>query len=233
MEADSPDTSSREQTLIQRRDATQMTQRRSEFDSDEQILLTAPPPQPPPSVRHTSSPPVTGAADNIRGTLGFASSRVLRGSVATYRDDLESLAFSLAYLLNGKLPWSNIDLGLEDENEADREKKGAQEKIAITAQQRIDNMLEYLAGVQDTCTGEDLCLETSVIACPAANLINDMLLHARSLEPSSKPDYVMLKAKAMNALTSLGKVSDGLRFDWEIEGISWSPIDGSIVNKNY
>ena len=53
-------------------------------------------PQPPPSQQSSQQP-----ALHMYGTLNFASSRSLRGAEPVFRDDLEGLAFSLLYLLQG------------------------------------------------------------------------------------------------------------------------------------
>ena len=42
---------------------------------------------------------------HMYGTLNFASSRSLRGAEPVFRDDLEGLAFSLLYLLQGTYVW--------------------------------------------------------------------------------------------------------------------------------
>ncbi|KAI1784113.1 kinase-like domain-containing protein [Ganoderma leucocontextum] len=48
----------------------------------------------------TDSPP-----SGRRGTVPFCSLRALAGEAALPRDDLESLAYTVAYLLRGTLPW--------------------------------------------------------------------------------------------------------------------------------
>ena len=45
----------------------------------------------------------------IDGTLAFSSINVLQGNQCNEKDDLESLAYSLAYLLEGSLPWDRIE----------------------------------------------------------------------------------------------------------------------------
>ena len=69
------------------------------------------------STSYAASPAAAAAADTaplgrsrgkVSGTLEFSSSRVLQGLTAQPRDDLESLAYCLAYLLHGRLPWSQM-----------------------------------------------------------------------------------------------------------------------------
>eukprot|EP01041_Mallomonas_annulata_P001280 gene1280-2468_t len=158
--------------------------------------------------------------DTIQGTLGFASSRILRGEKAQERDDLESLAFSLAYLLQGRLPWSNIELELETND--------INKYTGLTTEMKISTMIQEMASRQDAIKPTELCGDLKDEK--AALLIADILEHARSIEYDAKPDYSMLKAKAMQALTT---VSPLIKYDWGNEGISWSPIDGSLKYEYY
>jgi len=47
--------------------------------------------------------------DNNIGTLSFASIRVSMGKKYSETNDLESLAYSLAFLMNGSLPWDKFE----------------------------------------------------------------------------------------------------------------------------
>lgn len=53
----------------------------------------------PPPPKHTITP------DRVRFQLQFYSTRTLKGGIPTYRDDLESMMYTIAYLLYGTLPW--------------------------------------------------------------------------------------------------------------------------------
>lgn len=46
--------------------------------------------------------------DAWRGTMLFSSANVDSGSKITFRDDLESVIFTLAYLRTGRLPWNGV-----------------------------------------------------------------------------------------------------------------------------
>lgn len=45
---------------------------------------------------------------NLIGTLRYASTRAHKGNCLSYRDDLESLLYSLVYIFRKKLPWQNM-----------------------------------------------------------------------------------------------------------------------------
>ena len=54
----------------------------------------------------TTTTTTTTATDALRGTLLFSSAAAMRGVRCSYKDDLECLAYALAYLLCNDLPWS-------------------------------------------------------------------------------------------------------------------------------
>ena len=45
-----------------------------------------------------------------RGTIRYASVHAHLGRTASRRDDLESLAYTLLFLLNGRLPWQGFQV---------------------------------------------------------------------------------------------------------------------------
>jgi serine/threonine protein kinase len=81
----------------------------------------APPPVPPPthppylSVRwrdkHNEHVKYDQRPDDFRGTIRYASVHAHLGRTTSRRDDLESLAYTLSFLLNGRLPWQGYQVG--------------------------------------------------------------------------------------------------------------------------
>ena len=49
--------------------------------------------------------------DDFRGTIRYASVHAHLGRTGSRRDDLESLAYTLMFLLKGRLPWQGFQVG--------------------------------------------------------------------------------------------------------------------------
>lgn len=50
--------------------------------------------------------------DDFRGTIRYASVHAHLGRTGSRRDDLESLAYTLMFLLKGRLPWQGFQVPL-------------------------------------------------------------------------------------------------------------------------
>ncbi|KAL5639013.1 hypothetical protein ACGC1H_003402 [Rhizoctonia solani] len=64
-------------------------------------------PAPSPTQVTESYPPGISDVTTVFGTLPYASLNAHRGLKLTYRDDMESSAYTLLFLLRGSLPWSH------------------------------------------------------------------------------------------------------------------------------
>jgi hypothetical protein len=121
----------------------------------------------------------TGHTDaETRGTLGFATSRSLLGQEVFYRDDLESLSFALAYLLNGELPWSALELELYEyafsyADNGDSGDLGAPGALAR------EQMVLAIAAKKEGLSPEELCGDGDKSRTPAAKAVTYLCRYAR------------------------------------------------------
>lgn len=142
----------------------------------------------------------------VAGTMGFSSADTLLGRGGLERDDVESLAYTLAFLLAGRLP-------------------------AFVSAPAADT--RQVAATKARCSALDLlCGEAELAATPAGLLIEAMLHHVQSLprhDRAAKPDYDFLLTQADAALVACTHAP----LDWEVQGIHWSPDTGVVVNQFY
>ena len=80
----------------------------------------------------------------LTGSTRYASINALKGFEQSRRDDMESLAYVLAYLIRGSLPWQGIAAKTKDEKYA----KILNKKINISAEKLLKNepreLIEYI-----------------------------------------------------------------------------------------
>ena len=237
--------------------------------------------------------PLGRSRGKVSGTLEFSSSRVLQGLTAQPRDDLESLAYCLAYLLHGHLPWSEMcgypihtsstlssssgvpPLGRPPWSNLDR-------TAALDTLDVIEMTAEAAAEAKEACFAGSRGLFTSGAGtgggtgphgppsgshmAVAEDFVHRVLAHARGLAGNggrgtamaeaaaeatwgtcgggrgnaataavaALPDYAALRREAADALALMG-VAEGadVIFDWEVEGVTWSTVDGSLALEGY
>jgi serine/threonine protein kinase len=164
----------------------------------------------------------------LRGTLIFSSVRVMRGEPCTAWDDLESLAYSLAYLLCNDLPWARLATNKEPEVSSFESAMNYDfDKILIkdVLQSKVD------------CSPDDIC-SSNVRSSRAAMAISLLLRHVNDRHLFEKPDLNMLIAMLQDQL-AVEKAAVSSRseleyeYDWVKEGISWSETDGHLINSFY
>jgi serine/threonine protein kinase len=160
--------------------------------------------------------------------LGFSTANILRGNNSTYRDDVESLAFTIAYLLTGTLPsWCNFDFILNQYKELYGDVVSYDDDI-------LRDFISQAIIRKQTCSIDDLCGAYSSSAI--AEFVSVILQHARLLSWNDKADFDML-------FTALNRIKNELseeieddhqhKFEWLKEGIHWSHVDGSLVYDTY
>jgi casein kinase I family protein HRR25 len=89
----------------------------------------------------------------LTGTPRYASINALKGFEQSRRDDLESLAYTLVYLIKGELPWQEIIAKTKDE----RNKKILEKKMEISSRKLCEGLplefakfLDYVKNLQYT-----------------------------------------------------------------------------------
>lgn len=178
--------------------------------------------------------------NGFEGTLGFSSVRVMQGEIACERDDLEALAYSLAYLLTGNLPWSRLlergcqitmrDMGYRDLSTVSLVSEVKSFKDQCTFKDFFSSSSSSYTSSENT---DAYCLLPDQLA--TADFIYSVLCHAKNLQPDQKPDYTYFRQQACRVLTDTIRRSSGATaaYDWESAGITWSSTDGVISTEGY
>lgn len=150
----------------------------------------------------TSTTTQCETVDIISGTAAFSSSSVLSGARCGERDDLESLAYSLAYLLQGSLPWDAKIRSYDSDSASD----------CLTEEENIERVrlaIQLLVAQKKSCCSYiDLFgVHESELEhrgnFPVAQFILEILHYARSLPIGTKPDYSKLLKLADDAALAL------------------------------
>ena len=108
--------------------------------------------------------------DDFRGTIRYASVHAHLGRTGSRRDDLESLAYTLMFLLKGRLPWQGFQVLLYCAHSKLRasslihteQLSGSKAHILLAlTHSRIELVPVLFVGVQQTASksfeGPDLC----------------------------------------------------------------------------
>ena len=104
-----------------------------------------------------------GFRGTFTGTLKFCSSNAQRGNQLSRRDDMESLGYTILYLLKGKLPWQNLNQNFNEK------------EIYI----KTYAMKKYMP-IKRLCKG-----------CPKE--LENFFKHVRSLKFQEEPNYDYLR----------------------------------------
>ena len=146
---------------------------------------------------------------SLRGTLSYSSINAMNGVRGSARDDLESLAYSLAYMLCNQLPWTQL---INEHSNADN----------------LDNLVQLVQDCKRGTSSESLCI-TTLRTTAVAHAVSAIHAHAKQLSPSEIPDFMLLKKIVTNAILVHQSECAIDKFDWTIEGINWSSDDGCPV----
>ena len=146
---------------------------------------------------------VGSSEETFAGTARFASANALRDGPAVPGDDLESLAYALAYLLCGTLPWS-----AESEATAD---DVIDEARALADQKDAVEPGDLVSGVRD----DDPLFDV------AAGVCADLLAEARRPEPDAARASASVAARLPRTPPPLDWVAAGVA--WDAEGVLHLP----------
>lgn len=160
-----------------------------------------------------SSPRDTNLKHIFSGTPRFASVSALRnhGGGATAADDLESICYTLAFLLKGEMPWS-------EESEANAK-----------TQEGAHHLASLKSATNPLCKGNG----------PADRAINSLLEHARECQKKgTAPDYLnSCLATVENALLEESSIKSDLfsssKYDWDQQNLKWSNETGILHHSLY
>jgi casein kinase 1 len=145
------------------------------------------------------------------GTSRFASINCHQGIAFSRRDDLESLGYTLVYLLKGRLPWQDIN-GMETskiKTERHRSKK-APKSNAMEKSPLSRELIEKLTGKKKAET--DIGSLCSHIPEP----FKDFMVYVRNLQFEEDPNYSMLRDLFGTYLKQLNTPCDFI-YDWMTE----------------
>jgi len=155
------------------------------------------------------------------GTLQFASAHTLEGSGSppVFRDDLESCAYTLSYLLLGHLPWTHQDMAIYTLDNNKQLISNDPSEYYSRRQQIIQSVIDMKKRV----TISDLC--ESFVNTGIGEVINQLLLQSKQLQADEKPDYssilsvidkLLLDERKESKNRTDDKENDNHLYDWEM-----------------
>ena len=128
---------------------------------------------------------MAGFRGTFTGTLKFSSANAQRGNQQSRRDDIESLGYTILYLMKGKLPWENLN---QNYNPKD---------IYL----KTYAMKKYMP-IEKLCKG-------------VPNEMEEYFKYSRNLKFKEEPNYEYLRELFKNILNDNGfKNLEELNFSW-------------------
>ncbi len=111
--------------------------------------------------------------DDFRGTIRYASVHAHLGRTGSRRDDLESLAYTLMFLLKGRLPWQGFQVLLYCARRKlhasslihTNQSSGSKAHILLASHSRVEMVPVLFADVQQTYSKSFGGLEPCYISC--------------------------------------------------------------------
>ncbi len=111
--------------------------------------------------------------DDFRGTIRYASVHAHLGRTGSRRDDLESLAYTLMFLLKGRLPWQGFQVLLSCAHRKlhasflvhTNQLSGSKPHIMLASNNRVELVLVLFVDVQQTDSNSFGGLEMCYISC--------------------------------------------------------------------
>ena len=137
---------------------------------------------------------------SFRGTRRYSSINSMLGIEQSRRDDLESVAYVLIYLMRGgQLPWQGLKGAARDK----KSKKIRDVKVSTPVELLCENM---------------------------PSQFKEFLLFARGLEFSNKPDYDYARNLFYTLYTDMGYNREEVNiFDWDEDRLTKSQVDANMI----
>ena len=151
----------------------------------------------------------------IKGTLPFSSVAAMEGSATYEKDDLESLSYSLLYMLDNRLPWTT-----GTSNEVHNVDASPEAIIQNILKQKVSFRMNLREDMSSTTGGR--------------NVIYKILEHSIQLSPDTKPDYEYLLGLVDDAIQQELSLKGGEGvYEWDVEGKKAVWIEGAEIELKF